>query len=232
MCFGQVNCSLHILKLNGNYEKVNPFLEIFDGKIANEEELLQSALSSGKQVNVKGILSNRFQIAFWFGRYEEAAELAEKASPPPKMSFMEVYHIFFEGLIGFQLARRSLSLNTAKWMAIGNEAMTRFRFYEQCSNWNWENNLFLLEAEYHRCNQEEDKAAAKYMASIKSAQDHRCVNEEGLALEFYGDFLVSKGKLEEAREEYANARVCYEKWGAHAIMSHLEEKFGQAQGTG
>jgi tetratricopeptide (TPR) repeat protein len=232
MCYGQVNTYLFILKMNGNYDKVNPFPEIFDGKITNEEELLQLALSSGKRINAKGILSNRFQVAFWLGKFDEAAELAEKAKPPPKMSFMEVYHIFCEGLTAFQLARRSSSPSASKWMAIGEEAVSRFRFYGKCSTWNWENNLFLLEAEYHHCKQEEDKANAKYRASIKSAQDHRFVHEEALAFEFYGDFLRITRRVDQARETYANACVCYEKWGAHAIIPRLQEKMGQLQGQG
>lgn len=231
MCYGQVNTYIFILKINGNYDKVNPFPEIFDGKIANEEELLNLALSSGKQINAKGILSNRFQVAFWLGNFEEAAKLAEQASPAPKMSFMEIYHIFCEGLTAFQLVRRSSSSIASKWMTIGEEAVTRFRFYEKCSTWNFENNLFLLEAEYHQCKQEEDKAAAKYKASIASAQEHRFVNEEALALEFYGDFLGVVRREEESKEAYANARVCYEKWGAHAILPRLEEKIGQIEGT-
>ena len=233
MCYGQVNTYQFILKLNGNYGKVNPFAEIFGGKIANEEELLNLSLSSGKRINAKGILSNRFQVAFWLGQYEEAAELAEKASPVPKMSFMEVYHIFCEGLTAFQLARRSSSSSaaTSKWMEIGEKAVERFRFYEKGSTWNYENMLLLLEAEYHRCKQEEDKAATKYRASIKSAQEHRFVHEEALALEFYGDFLRSIRKVDEAIQTYANARVCYEKWGAHAIIPRLEEKIGQIQGS-
>jgi len=231
MCYGQVNTYIFILKMNGNYGKVNPFPEIFDGKIANEEELLNLALSSGKRINAKGILSNRFQVAFWLGQFEEAAELAEKPKPPPKMSFMEVYHVFCEGLTAFQLARRSSSSSASKWMTIGEEAVTRFRLYEKCSTWNWENNLFLLEAEYHQCKQEEDKAAAKYRASIKSAQEHRFVHEEALALEFYGDFLRTIRRVDESREKYANARLFYEKWGAHAIIPRLEEKIGRIQGT-
>lgn len=227
MCYGQVNTYIFILKMNGNYDKVNPFPEIFDGKIANEEELLNLALSSGKRINAKGILSNRFQAAFWLGHYEEAAELAEKARPPPKMSFMEIYHLFCEGLTAFQIARRSSQSAASKWMEIGEEAVERFRFYEKCSTWNYENNLFLLEAEYHRCKQEEDKAAAKYRASIKSAQEHRFVHEEALALEFYGDFLRIIRRVDESKQIYANARVCYEKWGAHAIIPRLEEKIGQ-----
>eukprot|EP00986_Skeletonema_menzelii_P003044 scaffold893_cov154-Skeletonema_menzelii.AAC.17 len=229
MCYGQVNTYIFILKINGNYDKVNPFPEIFDGNISNEEELLNLALSSGKQINAKGILSNRCQVAFWLGHYEEAAELAEKARPPPKMSFMEVYHIFCEGLTAFQLARRSSSSAASKWMEIGEEAVERFRFYEKCSTWNYENMLFLLEAEYHRCKQEEGEAAAKYRASIKSAQEHRFVHEEALALEFYGDFLRSIRRAVESKQSYANARVCYEKWGAHAIIPRLEEKIGQIE---
>ncbi len=231
MCYGQVNTYIFILKINGNCDKVNPFPEIFDGKIANEEELLNLALSSGKRINAKGILSNRFQVAFWLGHFEEAAKLAEQASPAPKMSFMEVYHIFCEGLTAFQLARRSSSSIASKWMSIGEEAVARFRFYEKCSTWNYENNLFLLEAECHHCKQEEDKAAAKYKASIESAQGHRFVHEEALASEFYGDFLRVIRRVDESKETYANARVCYEKWGAYAIIPRLEEKIGQIQGT-
>ena len=70
---------------------------------------------------------------------------------------------------------------------------------------------------------------AKYRASIKSAQDHRFVHEESLALEFYGDFLHIIRRVDESRENYASACVCYEKWGAHAIIPRLQEKIKQIQ---
>ena len=225
MCYGQVTALIFILNMNGNRNKVNIFPEIFGDKIANEDELLQVALSSGKQVNAKGILSNRFQASFWLGQFEEAAELAKKAKPTPKMSFMEIYQTFCEGLTAFQLARRPYpSADFNRWMAIGKAAMARFRLYEKCSTWNFENNLLLLEAEYHHCENEDEKAAEKYKASIKSAQDHRFVHEEALALELYGDFLRKNGRLDDSKEKYQESKACYEKWGAYAIIPRLEEK--------
>jgi len=90
--------------------------------------------------------------------------------------------------------------------------------------WNWENKLLLLEAESHACEGELEMAKSKFRASIDSAKRHRFVHEEGLASELLGAFLEENGNVDEAKEHYAYARLCYQKWGAFALADRLSQK--------
>ena len=74
-----------------------------------------------------------------------------------------------------------------------------------------------------------DYAAAEeqYKASILSAQMHRFVHEEGLALERLGMLYKDMGRAESAREMLANARNCYERWGASAVVARLDSKMSE-----
>ena len=207
-----------LLKLMGS-EK-NPF-GMFDEAIQNEDDLLGYTISNGKSSDTQSIYFDRLLISFWFKKYEEAADMAEKYRSRVALRFTDVYHAFYEGLTAFHLAR--CSSDEAKWMEIGENALSKFRTWATQSKWNFENKLLLLEAEWHFSRKECKDATTKYGASIKSAQLHCFLHEEGLAMEKLGTFYKEHGDATGAAEEFARARDCYEKWGAFALVNLLDK---------
>mmetsp|Transcript_2682 Transcript_2682/g.3427 ORF Transcript_2682/g.3427 Transcript_2682/m.3427 type:complete len:141 (-) Transcript_2682:67-489(-) len=138
------------------------------------------------------------------------------------MRFIDIYCTFYEGLAVFHLARCSTDkVIKSKWMDIGEKSVDRFKVWQEHSSWNFENKLYLLQAECHRCAGENDNADAKYLAAIESARRHRLLHEEGLAMELYASFLEETGESEKSKTRLSLAIECYEKWGATAVVKLL-----------
>ena len=128
---------------------------------------------------------------------------------------------FIDGLIGFFFARKHQE-DEPKWTTIGLEAVQSFRNWVQHSNWNFNNKLLLLEAEYYFLRGDEERALFSYHASIKSAHIHRFIHEEGLAEEKLAVYLLQKGKHDAALSHFKNAKQCYGLWEAGALVKRVE----------
>ncbi|KAL7539299.1 hypothetical protein ACHAXR_009167 [Thalassiosira sp. AJA248-18] len=214
---------LIIIKLSGNTATKNPFgaLSGVLDEINNEDDLLRHVESTGKTGVVQAIRFNRLFLAYWFKRYEEAAEMANLYKTRTVMPLIDAYHAFYEGLTAFHFARHS-SDDEQKWMEIGEKDLSPFRTWAAHSTWNWENKLLLLEAEMHFSKKEMEKAEEKYRAAIQSAQCHRFIHEEGLANELFSVFHNTNGNFDKAKIHISEARACYEKWGAFALIDLLD----------
>eukprot|EP00985_Skeletonema_marinoi_P030480 scaffold32239_cov116-Skeletonema_marinoi.AAC.1 len=82
------------------------------------------------------------------------------------------------------------------------------------SVWNFENKLFLLQAERHYAFGEMDRAAEKYKLAQKSSKKHRFIHEEALACELAASFHVKAGNVKFVAELIDRAVNCYQTWGA------------------
>lgn len=218
---------LSILKLigsNGDSEhKLNqPFFHLLkDDEINDDESLLQNALSNQLLGPVQQCYFDRLHNAFWFGNYKEAAEYAEKYEKClSTFRFLDIYKTLYLGLAAFRLSRFDGD-KTSDWKAIGKNALSTYQAWVKYSEWNWENKMLLLEAELYASEGEVELAKSKFEASIDSSQQHRFINEEGLARELSGRFYEENGNEEEAAKQYAYARECYKSWGAFALADRL-----------
>ena len=208
---------LTVLKLRG-IDDSRPF-DLLPDDINNENDLLKDALSKGRQ-NLKDVIHfYRFVFSsFWFKQYDEVTKYP---SHRRVVRFLDIYHVFYEGLAALHLARTS-DRDVAKWTETGEKAVALFRIWEGHCKWNFQNMYLLLAAELHFLRAEHIEAQEKYKASIISAYTHNFLHEEGLAMELLGMFYNSMGKKKEAEETLMGARVCYERWGAVALLPQLD----------
>lgn len=223
-CLSHSSHHLIILTLRGDETTQNLFAGFsgaFNGEVKNEDDLLKHAMSTAKAGIVQAIRFNRLFLAYWFKRYDEAAELAALYQSRMLVSLIDAYHTFYEGLTALCLARRRC-LNEPKWLEIGEKAVSQYVDWETHSTWNWQNKLLLLQAECHFSKGEMGKAEEKYKLAIDSARRHRFIHEEGLANELYSAFHSANRNVDERKKYIAAARVCYEKWGAHAPVDLLD----------
>ena len=220
---------LSILKLIGsNYDSKQqlnkPLFHLLGNtEIDSEDGLLQHALSSQLLGPAQQCYFDRLTLAFWSRNYSEAVQYAEKYTEYHQgVRIADLFHAFYQGVSAFRLARLEDG-KAGEWVDVGNDAVSQYQTWVKYSDWNWENKLLLLEAESHACEGELEMAKCKFRASIDSAQRHRFVHEEGLASELLGTFLDENGEVEEAKQHYAHARSCYQKWGAFALADRLLE---------
>lgn len=203
-----------VLKLIG--VDVKEAFALLPDNINSEDELIE--VNRG-QKNLQDIISfYKLLNAFWFRQYDEAAKYPSRRV----RGFLDVYHVFFEGIAALHLARKRGDDKEA-WTRIGEKAVSSFQNWTKCCDWNFENKKLLLEAELHFLKGENAEAEGKYKASISSAYKHQFVNEEGLAMELAGKFYDAIGKKDESSTFLLGARACYARWGANALVPHLDD---------
>ena len=99
------------------------------------------------------------------------------------------------------------------------------------TNWNIENKILLLEAELYYLNNRIEMADFSFQAAIVSAHDHRFLNEEALAQELYGIFLVENKHVGKGLKQLQYATVKYRKWGANRKADDVESFMKLVQRT-
>lgn len=215
-----------VLSLSGS-ESFPDLIEdtvVEDLKMNNREDLLDHLSATGSPQDVQEWQYNALVIAFWFMKYDEAAEWATKYIDlrGPSEVFLrlsDVYISLYEGLTAFQLAKRCESQEERNsWIEIVQRSIDFFEGLLKLSVWNWDNKHLLLQASMRFLSGDIQSATVHYQAAIKSANEHRFVHEEGLGYELLSDLYMHSGDIEQAKKNLASARICYEKWGAKAII--------------
>ena len=128
--------------------------------------------------------------------------------------------IFFQGLASFQLARHSINEAKTKWIEYGESALAKMTCWE-CP-WNFENKTLLLEAEKMYISGNFNQAEDLYIRSIRSAHEHKFVQEEAIASEMAGDFFYETHCLPKSLSLFKHSIKCYIEWGALAVARRVE----------
>ncbi|KAL7538263.1 hypothetical protein ACHAXR_008846 [Thalassiosira sp. AJA248-18] len=95
--------------------------------------------------------------------------------------------------------------------------------WELNNPWNFENKSILLKAELLYLDGQLESAKDAYMASIKSARDHKFIHEEALAHELYGIFCIENRMVDEGFENLHIAVDKYKTWGAMKKADDLQQ---------
>jgi len=162
---------------------------------------------------------------FFMREYIVVAELSEKFSEKypssPQKRILQFFRTFYEGIAYFQIARDT---RQNKWRALGEKVVVQIsQFEETMSKWNFENKSLLLWAELQYLDGDIESADASYRASVKSAHDHKFLQEEALALELHGIFLIENNMVTEGLQQLQIARDKYIKWGAIKKAGAVED---------
>lgn len=131
-----------------------------------------------------------------------------------------IYSEFLHGLVALHFARQPGNHEEDRG-AMGEDAINLMRKWAASSDWNFSNKSLLFEAEYY-FDKDEAKAQEKYRAAIEAARNHRFVHDEGLANEKAASFHLHHGRKEEALLHFAQAKACYERWGARALVRIID----------
>lgn len=134
-----------------------------------------------------------------------------------------IYGFFIDGMIGFSFARKYED-ERGVWEKNGDSMISKFQKWKESSEWNFANKLYLLLAERFFLQDDQEKAFEYYDKAIKAACDHRFLHEEGLANVAAAKCCLHYGKKKEALIRYANAKDCYQRWGATALVKMIENR--------
>ena len=164
---------------------------------------------------------------FYMREYEQVAELSQQYSvshPSPLQTkpkrILHIFRSFMVGISVMNLARRTS--NNAKYRELGEQAVARMSQLETISTWNFQNKRLLLQAEQHYLNRDLVSADAAYEASIRSAREHKWLNEEALAYELHGVFCVENGMRDKGTAQLRAAIDRYREWGAANVAKRVQ----------
>ena len=130
-------------------------------------------------------------------------------------------HKIVDTLIAFFFARKRGD-DESRWRKVAEAVIDLTTVWATNSPWNWSNKLYLLEAEHHFLEGDEVSALKKYEQSAEAARDHHFIHEEGLTFERTAQFHLHYGRNGEALVCFAEAKKCYKKWGALALVRYIE----------
>ena len=163
------------------------------------------------------------EIKEWFELGEKVDETSTQILFPRK-----ILGFFIDGMIGFSFAR--IYDSEKRWKEIGNDSISKFKLWSENSEWNFINKLHLLLAERYFLEDDQENAVIHYEKAIKSAGDHHFLHEEGLANVAAAKCCLHYGERDNALKYYTQAKTCYTKWGAFALVNCIDKKCTDLEG--
>ncbi len=158
------------------------------------------------------------EIRKWYELAQKVDETSTQVIFPRR-----IYGFFIDGMIAFSFARKYKD-EKGVWEEIGNNMISKFQKWKESSEWNFANKLYLLLAERFFLQDDQESAFEYYGKAIKAACDHRFLHEEGLANVAAAKCCQHYEKKKEALIHYANAKDCYQRWGATALVTMIDIK--------
>ncbi len=92
--------------------------------------------------------------------------------------------------------------------------------------------LHLLQAELFRVQGKGEAAIVQYDLAIAQAKENEYLGEEALALQLAGAFYLAQKNTRMAETFLQDATYAFLKWGAKALVAHMESKYEMVTGNG
>ncbi len=200
------------------------------GRHYDIERMLQLHMKSGDISLIANDWRLQMHFNYQFGRYQEALACADGAAKSRA------------GTDGFFHAWRDNMFDSLVRLANvpGADRLTRWRLLRQVARnqsvlkrWtrncpaNGLNKYRLVEAELLRVQGRDFEAHALYDEAIELAHEQGFIHEEALAQELCGLMHMQAGRRALGEPYLIRARNLYQRWGAKAVVDHLEQRFPQ-----
>ncbi|KAL7540660.1 hypothetical protein ACHAXR_010684 [Thalassiosira sp. AJA248-18] len=161
---------------------------------AKLEETVSNAAYS-KRHNETELLNCVLQ-SFWLGHAERCHHYAKKALDHPTLvPFFRLFILFYATLNAFRGLKNNNGSGSQfkKMKPLYKDAIAALQSYAVLSPWNFNNKVFLLDAEMHSFEGRSQEATASYAAAITASCSSRFIHEQGLACELAGLHHIKTG---------------------------------------
>ncbi len=198
------------------------------GSAYNEAELLPLLIDSGDKNNIVLLYIQKMVLNYFFDDYLLGLKNSEKAKKDldaAKGLFQVVIFNFFDSLL--RLAVYSDSSNKKGIIKQVVKNQRQMKKWADNAPMNHLHKFYLIEAELARVKGESQKAIKFYKLSIEGARENKFIQEEGLANEIAAKYWLGQEMGDYAKVHMNKAHRCYKKWGAHAKVKHLENRYPQ-----
>mmetsp|Transcript_3871 Transcript_3871/g.6956 ORF Transcript_3871/g.6956 Transcript_3871/m.6956 type:complete len:429 (+) Transcript_3871:720-2006(+) len=238
MQYGQISARLLIviwlstvLEMTGDTSHEDPYMTFFS---CTEDALLQQQ-ESLKNFSFCHILCiKRKFVCIFNGDVDGALHVYHTSSKylhgELVQSTSSILGQFLDGLIAFTCAQKHQS-DEEYWTHVALEVIGKFQKWVKSSEWNFSHKLYLLKAEHNVLKGNDAAAVSMYDLSITTARKHRFVQDEGLSFERAGYYHRHKGREKETLKYFTQAKKCYERWGALALVIGMDGEIGRLKYT-
>jgi len=162
--------------------------------------------------------------------YKEAIANIEEAQKyieaPQGMLSVPVFY-FYDSLIRLELLKDANKNEQKQYLKKINANHKKFKFWAKHAPANHLHKYYLIEAEKQNFYGDKIKAIEAYEKAIALARENDYINEEALSNELYAKFLIKIKNKEKAKTIIIQARNCYAKWGANAMVDKIQKEYGE-----
>ncbi len=186
----------------------------------NEEENL-AQMKRANQVNYLTFLLFQTFFSVYMNNRTRTQELLIRMRQEQlvrMLPFTLYFHYFLEGLASARMSRFSW-----REKRHANRCLRKLRMYASHCPQNFQNKVYLVEAELAANAGRTDEALRKFQQSIDIASQEQLIHEQGLAFEGAGYALQHCGRFNEARDYFQQASTCYSSWGAQLKVDQLRD---------
>ncbi|KAL7430231.1 hypothetical protein ACHAXH_004516 [Discostella pseudostelligera] len=194
------------------------------GRLVMNYDLLKIATEKEQFSCFHALLTNQIATEFMLRNMDCALKCTEmyfEHFEARKLQLMYTIfnYVFYDGLINFYYMGQT---GNTCYLERGEMALSKMKEWLRHSDWNFKSKLLLMQAEYYKVMKDVNKAAICYEASISTAMEHKFIHEEAMGNELAGIFHLELGSRQRSYSYLKQSMVCYQKWGAPAIVRRIE----------
>ncbi len=198
------------------------------GPAYDERQMLPVHEQSNDVSAIHVVYYNKLFLNYLFQRYEDAYEYGTKAQPYLQgvtSTTGDPLFLFYFTLAGLAVFPELSHAQRKKVLKFASASIRKMKKWADHGPMNHAHKYWLMEAERARVMGEESRAMDCYERAMALAGRNGYLNEEALAYELGAKFHLARGRNGVAKGYLTEARYCYQRWGAHAKVKHLEEKY-------
>jgi predicted ATPase len=171
----------------------------------------------------------KLQLGYIFGApIKFMEEYLDKSKLLPELTLGSIQaqrHIFYEGAVAFLLANNYSGRKRRKWKRHGLKIKRKIERWLHEGHVNSIHAIPFYEAELQVIKRNRAKAKKFYEVTIRLSSKNGYQQDRALAHERAGANFMALGDSYWATYHLSSSRDCYLKWGAHAKVKQMQEKY-------
>jgi PAS domain S-box-containing protein len=200
----------------------------FEGPLFDEASDLPPAQAEGQYQITYYLHLLKLILHYHLGHFQAAFAYSENAEPflPYLGSHLLIPLLpFYQSLAILQLSNGQGQ--PSKLVEKLEQNLQKLQLWAQHAPMNHRHKVDLILAERARLAGDVAAAMDFYEAAIAGASENAYIHEEALANELYARFWIERGKDRFAGQFMREAHALYDRWGAAAIVEHLQAQYPQ-----
>ncbi|MEQ9547440.1 MAG: diguanylate cyclase [Marinobacter sp.] len=214
------------LALNLNGRAKEPL--VLAGDDYDAEALIPRLIAQSSNFLVFNIYCTQTMLAYLLGRKDEALTAADSARQYVEYvsGMAEIAeHNFYHSLCLLAALEPKAALHNRRLLRQVVLNQRQLKFWAEHAPVNFLHKWKLVEAERLRRCSRPQRAATLYEQAIRDARDTYYLNDQALATELYGEYMMGIGSISVGGDLVRQALRLYERWQAHEKVRQLRRRY-------